>query len=210
VAPRNCVDGGFVSETYDILNCGPRQRFVVSGAKGPLIVHNCFGMYDGSGGAVDFDIGPRLKVLKEVIEECDEKVIVFVPYTGALNRFYDELKGTWTVEVVDGSVSASKRNRIFKDFQEGVNPRVILAHPGTMAHGLTLTAATTIVWAAPVTSTETFLQANARISRPGQTKVAHIVMLHGSKVERRLYQTLKDRRKLQDLVLELAKEGGKR
>jgi len=167
-------------------------------------------MYDGAGGVVDMDFGPRLKVLKEVIEECDEKVIVFVPYTGALNRFYDELKNHWSVEVVDGSVSASKRNRIFKDFQETAQPRVILAHPGTMAHGLTLTAATTIVWAAPVTSTETFLQANARISRPGQTKTAHIVMLHGSKVERRLYQTLKDRRKLQDLVLELAKEGRKR
>lgn len=167
-------------------------------------------MYDGTGSTVDMDFSPRLKVLKEVIEECDEKVIVFVPYTGALNRFYDELKGTWTVEVVDGGVSAGKRNAIFKAFQETANPRVILAHPGTMAHGLTLTAATTIVWAAPVTSTETFLQANARISRPGQTKTAHIVMLHGSAVERRLYQTLKDRRKLQELVLELAKEGGKR
>ena len=164
-------------------------------------------MYDGIGSSVDMDFSPRLKVLKEVIEECDEKVIVFVPFTAALERFYDELKGSWTVEIVDGSVSAGKRNRIFKDFQTAKDPHIILAHPGTMAHGLTLTAATTIIWAAPVTSTETFLQANARISRPGQTKTAHIVMLHGSGVERRLYQTLKDRRKLQELVLELVKEG---
>ena len=166
-------------------------------------------MYDGVGGVVDMDFGPRLKVLKEVIEECNEKVIVFVPYTGALNRFYDELKNDWTVEVVDGSVPAGRRNRIFKDFQELPNPRVILAHPGTMAHGLTLTAATTIVWAAPVTSTETFLQANARISRPGQVKTANVVMLWGSNVEKKLYQTIKERRQLQDLVLELAAEGRK-
>ena len=26
---------------YDIVNCGPRQRFVVKGLKGPFIVHNC-------------------------------------------------------------------------------------------------------------------------------------------------------------------------
>lgn len=26
---------------YDILNCGPRQRFVVLGDSGPFIVHNC-------------------------------------------------------------------------------------------------------------------------------------------------------------------------
>jgi SNF2 family DNA or RNA helicase len=176
---------------------------------GKLLQASLFGMYS-EGSAVELDFSPRLKVLKEVIEACNEKVIVFVPFTGALNRFYDELKSSWTVEVVDGSVAANKRNRIFKDFQTGTNPRIILAHPGTMAHGLTLTAATTIIWAAPVTSTETFLQANARISRPGQIHTAHIVMLWGSKVECRLYQTLKDRRKLQDLVLELAKERGKR
>jgi SNF2 family DNA or RNA helicase len=170
-----------------------------------LLQASVFGMYSGDGSSVELDFSPRLKVLKEVIEECNEKVIVFVPFTAALNRFYDELKGSWTVEVVDGGVSASNRNRIFKAFQDSTNPRIILAHPGTMAHGLNLTAATTIIWAAPVTSTETFLQANARISRPGQSKVTNIVMLHGSKVERRLYQTLKDRRKLQDLVLELAK-----
>ncbi len=28
-------------EVYDILNCGPRNRFVVRGEKGPFIVHNC-------------------------------------------------------------------------------------------------------------------------------------------------------------------------
>lgn len=162
-------------------------------------------MYAGDGGGVELDAGSRVKVLKEVIEECNEKVIVFVPFTRALDRFYDELKPFWSVEIVDGSVSAPKRNKIFKAFQENQDPRIILAHPGTMAHGLNLTAATTIIWAAPVTSTETFLQANARIVRPGQTKVTNVVMLHGSPVERRLYQTLKDRRKLQDLVLELVK-----
>ena len=26
---------------WDILNCGPRNRFVVLGADGPFIVHNC-------------------------------------------------------------------------------------------------------------------------------------------------------------------------
>lgn len=30
---------------YDIINCGPRHRFVVLGAQGPFIVHNCFENY---------------------------------------------------------------------------------------------------------------------------------------------------------------------
>jgi hypothetical protein len=38
---------GFVAPTitekpvYDIVNCGPRHRFVVKGKNGPFIVHNC-------------------------------------------------------------------------------------------------------------------------------------------------------------------------
>jgi hypothetical protein len=173
-----------------------------------LLQISLFGSYNGGGKPVEMDFSPRLKVVKEVIEECGEKVIVFVPFTAALNRFYDELKNHWSVAVVDGSVSAGKRNTIFRDFQMGKEPHILLAHPETMAHGLTLTAATTIIWASPTTSTEIFLQANARIARPGQTKTTNIVMLHGSEVERKLYQTLKDRRKLQDLVLDLVKGGG--
>ena len=30
-----------VFQTYDLINCGPRSRFVVLGDSGPFIVHNC-------------------------------------------------------------------------------------------------------------------------------------------------------------------------
>jgi len=33
--------GGYVRKVYDIVNAGPRQRFVVLGSGGPFIVHNC-------------------------------------------------------------------------------------------------------------------------------------------------------------------------
>lgn len=162
-------------------------------------------LYDGLGGVIELDFGPRLAVLREVIEESDRKVIVFVPFTGALNALHDALKRDWPCAVVDGNVSAGARNKIFKDFQEATDPHVILAHPGTMAHGLTLTAATTICWYAPTTSNEIFQQANARIARPGQKNVTNIVQIHGCAAERGIYRTLNERGKMQDLVLELAK-----
>lgn len=36
-----CVDAGRSEPVFDIVNCGPRQRFVVMGRHGPFIVHNC-------------------------------------------------------------------------------------------------------------------------------------------------------------------------
>lgn len=42
------MDGGGITphplpikQVWDILNCGPRHRFVVKGIEGPFIVHNC-------------------------------------------------------------------------------------------------------------------------------------------------------------------------
>lgn len=36
-----CVETGRSEQVFDILNCGPRKRFVVKGRSGPFTVHNC-------------------------------------------------------------------------------------------------------------------------------------------------------------------------
>lgn len=166
-------------------------------------------LYGADGKILKIDFGPRLKILEEVIEECNEKIIIFVPLTGILNALCTELKKKWTVEVVDGSTSSGKRNQIFQDFMVQSNPRIILANPAAMAHGLTLTAASAIIWYAPIHSNEYYEQANARIVRPGQTKTTNIVHIYATPVERRIYDTLKEKGKMQQVVLELAKSGGK-
>jgi hypothetical protein len=68
---------------------------------------------------------------------------------------------------------------------------VLLIQPKAASHGLTLTEADTIIWYAPTTSVETYLQANARIDRPGQKHAMTIVHISGSDVETKLYHMLK-------------------
>jgi SNF2 family DNA or RNA helicase len=71
-----------------------------------------------------------------------------------------------------------------------------------VSHGLTLTAASTVVWYAPVTSNEVYQQANARITRPGQKYTQLIVNVEASDVERRIYTRLKLKQSLQGLLLD--------
>jgi SNF2 family DNA or RNA helicase len=174
---------------------------------GKVIQAACGVMYSEGRSVVKVDYSPRLKVLKEIIEECEQKVIVFVPLTGALNAVAADLRKHWTVEIVDGSVGVNKRNRIFADFRRSKDPHVLVANAAAMSHGLTLTEASTIVWYAPTNSNDVYNQANARIVRPGQNHTTNIVHLYATPEERRIYQGLKEKTRLQDVVLELAKGG---
>ncbi|NDG30748.1 DEAD/DEAH box helicase [bacterium] len=154
-----------------------------------------------SGGAVytdtkeiiEFDVSNRLQVIKEVIEEASHKVLVFVPFTHTIELLQKHLNKTGvTSDVINGAVSVNRRAVIIKNFQEQPNPRVLIIQPQAASHGLTLTAANVIVWYAPVTSVETYLQANARINRPGQKNTMTIVHIAGSPVERKLYTMLRN------------------
>jgi SNF2 family DNA or RNA helicase len=149
---------------------------------------------------------PRINAVKEIIEESEGKVIIFVPLTGALELLAEKLRESSTVEIVHGATKKAERDRIFYEFQNKEEPRVLVANPTTMSHGLTLTAATTIVWYAPVHSNETYEQACARVRRPGQKRTTVIVHVCGSDIERRIYERLKNKQKVQGALLDMFKE----
>jgi SNF2 family DNA or RNA helicase len=111
------------------------------------------------------------------------------------------------VAVITGATPKHERDEIFRRFQDKQDPlHVIVANPGTMSHGTTLTAATTIVWYAPTNSNDTYVQANARVRRPGQTRTTVIVHIAASKVERRIYDRLGKKGKMQGILLDLLEE----
>jgi SNF2 family DNA or RNA helicase len=146
----------------------------------------------------------RIDNLLEVLDEAEGKVIVFVDFIHAAEEVYNILlKSKIQASLVTGQTPANARNHIFNAFQSAAFPRVLVAHPKCMAHGLTLTAANTIVWFTPTTSLETYEQACARITRPGQTRKSLIVHLTGTPVESKLYRRLQQKATTQGSLLEL-------
>lgn len=199
---------GSTVQVYDLANCGPRNRFVVRGGAGQLmIVHNCGAAYDVDGNTVELDAEPRMKVVDEIVNEAEGKVIVFVPFVSALETVaaYLRKKGH-IVGCIHGQVSKHERDVIFSDFQKGAHMRVIVAQPAAMSHGLTLTAANTIVWYAPIFSNDIYDQACARITRPGQTLAQLIVNIEGSPIELKTYERLKNKQKMQGILLSMVED----
>jgi SNF2 family DNA or RNA helicase len=168
----------------------------------------CGAAYGPDGSVIDIEVGQRMDVLQEIVEEAGTKVIVFVPFVAAVEKVATELArriAPSTVETIHGGTSATKRAEVFKSFQDFDEPRVLVAQPAAMSHGLTLTAANTIVWYSAITSNETYQQANGRITRPGQQHTQFIINIEGSPVERKLYDRLKDRQSMQGLLVEMVR-----
>jgi SNF2 family DNA or RNA helicase len=161
-------------------------------------------VYSDTGAVIEFDVSNRLRVVEEVINESSQKVLVFVPFTHTIELLKEHLRGVGiTCDVINGAVPVNKRTDIFKRFQETPYPKVLIIQPQAAAHGVTLTAADTIIWYAPVTSIETYLQANARIDRQGQKNAMTVVHIKGSPVEDRLYNMLRNKLSVHDKLIDL-------
>lgn len=154
----------------------------------------CGAAYTDDGGVLEFDASARLEVMKEIIDETSNKAIVFVPHRHVIEQVHAYLvKEAIKAEVIQGSVSSAARNDIIQRFQNSSETKVLVLQPRTTAHGVTLTAADTVIWyTAPLAGVDTYLQGNARIDRAGQKNPMTIYRLSGSPIEDKMYKALHD------------------
>jgi len=160
-----------------------------------LLQVSCGAAYTDDREVVEFDSSPRLKVLMEVLEETDRKVIVFALFRSSIDTIKNHLeKNNIPTAQIHGDVSPGKRGAIINDFQNTDNIRVLVMQPQATAHGITLTAADTVVFYGPLLSVEMYLQCIARADRKGQTssKVT-VVHIQSSPIEERLFKAMKSK-----------------
>lgn len=148
--------------------------------------------YSDNSEVVEFDATPRMNVLEEVLRETDRKVIVFALFRSSISAIVSFLnkKGIETDEI-HGDVKPSKRGEIINRFQTQPQPRILVMQPQATAHGITLTAADTVVFFGPLMSVEQYTQAIARSDRKGQTsdKVT-VVHIQSSPIEEKMFKAL--------------------
>ena len=164
-------------------------------------------VYTDDRDVVEFDVDNRVNELLDVIANTNEKVLVFVPYRHTLEMLNDRIiKAGYTTATIHGGVAANKRAEIIKEFQTEDDPRVLVMVPQATAHGITLTRANQVVWWGPVSSTEIYIQANARAHRAGQKNCVTVTHLQGSPVERRMYSLLQSKVDLHQALVDLYKQ----
>lgn len=150
--------------------------------------------------ALDNDL--RLDALLDTLNATEHKVLIFASFTHAVDGIADRLRAEKIEHaVVHGGVTKAQRDDIFAAFQGTDKYKAIVADPRTMSHGLTLTAADTVIWFGPTTSLETFEQANARVRRIGQAHKQQVLMFQSTAAERKIYARLRTKQRVQDDLL---------
>jgi len=169
-------------------------------------------IYMDDGRAVQLDNHERNQTLVDLVEAAEAKVLVFVPFVHALRGIKAVLDAhEIECETVSGETSLKERDRIFREFQIGRGDdrpplKVLVAHPQCMSHGNTFTEANTVIWYGPITSTEIYDQANARIRRVGQTRKQLFVHMQATPTEKHIYQLLTNHINVQDALLQLIED----
>lgn len=167
-----------------------------------------------SAGAVKTDDGepqiidckPRLDALLELLEATPQrKMLVFVTFRASIKVVVDFLrnKGVST-KFIYGDVSPSERQKAINEFQDS-SLEVLVIQPQSSAHGITLTAASTIVWFSLIPSNELYQQGNARIYRAGQRLPCLVVHMVSSGAEKHIASLLVRKDAQASSVLDLIK-----
>lgn len=157
-----------------------------------LLQISCGAAYTDDKEVVEFDAAPRLGVLEEILEETSRKVIIFALFRSTIDAIHTHLlKKNIETECIHGDISPSKRADTIRRFQSEPNPRVLVMQPQASAHGITLTAADTVVFFGPLMSVEQYIQCIARADRKGQNsdKVT-VIHIQGSPIEKKMFKAL--------------------
>ena len=157
-----------------------------------LLQISCGAVYTDDKDVVEFDAGPRLAVLEEILGETERKVLIFALFRSSIDSIYNHLlKKNINTECIHGGVTPNKRADTIRRFQNEKDPRVLVMQPQASAHGITLTAADTVIFYGPLMSVEQYIQCIARADRKGQNadKVT-VIHIEGSPIEKKMFTAL--------------------
>jgi SNF2 family DNA or RNA helicase len=160
------------------------------------------------GQAIEIGCDERIDMLCELFEQTPQrKLVVFATFKATIAMLQRELtKKGYKVGHINGDVPQNLRGALIQNFQQG-DLEILILQPQSAAHGITLTAASTIAWFSLIPSNELFEQGNARIVRAGQTCKTFIYMFVSTKAERRVATILQNKGDVSKEIQKIFEEG---
>ena len=147
----------------------------------------------------------RLTELMDIIWELSGKAVIWSYYQKDVERIIEEIKKTHGKNsVVDyyGLTPQEDRQNNIKKFQEDPECRFFVGTTQTGGYGITLTAASTMIYYSNGYDLEKRLQSEARIDRIGQEKpMTYIDLVAGDTIDIKVQKALRDKMNIASEVM---------
>ena len=172
----------------------------------------CCGFLQPDEGEIEVLDNNRLKELLEITEELQGKAIIWASYTHDIQQIASSLRDRFGPEAVAtyyGATPQDERQEIVDKFQDPKSPlRFFVGQPRTGGYGITLTAATTMIYYSNSYDLEIRLQSEDRAHRIKQeNKVTYIDLVSPDTIDEKILKALRSKIDLAGRVLgEEAKE----
>jgi len=140
----------------------------------------------------------RMTELMDILEEVSGKVIIWATWTYDIHRIEDAIKKTYgprSVSSYYGGTEQDRRQEIVNEFQDPDSDlRFFIGQPKTGGYGITLTAATTMVYYSNSYDLEIRLQSEDRAHRIGQkSNVTYIDLVSPNTIDEKILSALRDK-----------------
>ena len=148
----------------------------------------------------------RVAELLSIVEETDGKVIIWATYRHDIIAIKTALQTEYGMESVGtyfGDTDEDERQRVIAEFQDPESKlRFFVGNPSTGGYGLTLTAASVVVYYSNSFDLEKRLQSEDRAHRIGQRKnVTYIDLITPKTVDEKIVKALRDKIDISTQVL---------
>tara|TARA_Y100000114_G_C11757146_1_gene327498 strand:+ start:1547 stop:2992 length:1446 start_codon:yes stop_codon:yes gene_type:complete len=148
----------------------------------------------------------RLTELMDITEELQGKCIIWASYTHDIQQIHRSLRDCFGPEAVAlyyGETPQNDRQEIVQRFQNPEDPlRFFVGQPKTGGYGITLTAATTVIYYSNSYDLEIRLQSEDRAHRIGQSNpVTYIDLVSPDTLDEKILNALRQKVNLAETVL---------
>ena len=167
------------------------------------IIGGFFAPDDGAPIPID-EKNPRLEAMTDVVDQLSGKTIVWARFTAEIKMIAETLKmiyGPKSCVTYFGETKAADRSEAVRKFQEDENVKYFIGNPKAGGTGLTLHAASSMIYYSNDFSLETRLQSEDRCHRIGQhSNVTYIDLVAPDTVDQKVVQALRAKKNIADLI----------
>lgn len=147
---------------------------------------------------------PRMQTLMEEIEEAEaagKKYIVWARFVEDLKEIHSKIKGRAVLYI--GDTDKNSRISAIERFQQDARISGFVGHTRAAGIGLTLTAATRVIYHSNLSDLELRLQSEDRAHRIGTTESVVYTDLEAVRtIDRRIINCLRDKKRLAEQILQ--------